>query len=293
MLAPLLNMVALTLVSRSSEESTGTTPSSSWGPISGRSSPDNLLGRVPDPGVQRARQAHLRPALGVRRLRGRHGLVNLVLSLIPLLLILVVTGFPLYATWAFLPVAVFITMLFSAGVSLLLFTFASRFSDVREMYIVIVQTWFFLTPIVYHPSIVPAKYRLVLWLNPLYYLVQIFRKPIYDGVLPSPRILDSLSISLVILVTGWVYFCHRADAWPTGLDRMSVIRLEKVSLRYRIPRERIGSFKEYAIRRIKRRLFFDEFEALRGSSFGGGGERSASSDETAPARARSCGSSRG
>jgi ABC-type polysaccharide/polyol phosphate transport system ATPase subunit len=42
-----------------------------------------------------------------------------------------------------------------------------------------------------------------------------------------------------------------------------VILLEKVSVRYRIPRERIGSLKEYAIRRLKRRLYFDEFEALR------------------------------
>lgn len=41
------------------------------------------------------------------------------------------------------------------------------------------------------------------------------------------------------------------------------IRVERVSVRYRIPRERIGSLKEYAIRRLKRRLFFDEFEALK------------------------------
>jgi len=44
---------------------------------------------------------------------------------------------------------------------------------------------------------------------------------------------------------------------------ISAILLEKVSVRYRIPRERIGSLKEYAIRRLKRRLHFDEFEALR------------------------------
>jgi ABC-type polysaccharide/polyol phosphate transport system ATPase subunit len=43
----------------------------------------------------------------------------------------------------------------------------------------------------------------------------------------------------------------------------AVILLEKASVRYRIPRERIGSLKEYAIRRLKRRLHFDEFEALR------------------------------
>jgi ABC-2 type transport system ATP-binding protein len=44
------------------------------------------------------------------------------------------------------------------------------------------------------------------------------------------------------------------------------ITLDRVSVRYRIPRERIGSLKEYAIRRLKRRLYFDEFEALRGVS---------------------------
>jgi ABC-type polysaccharide/polyol phosphate transport system ATPase subunit len=40
------------------------------------------------------------------------------------------------------------------------------------------------------------------------------------------------------------------------------IRLEGIVLRYRIPRERIFSFKEYAIRRIQRRVFYDDFTAL-------------------------------
>jgi ABC-type polysaccharide/polyol phosphate transport system ATPase subunit len=40
------------------------------------------------------------------------------------------------------------------------------------------------------------------------------------------------------------------------------IRLENVSVRYRVARERIGSLKEYAIRRVKRRVSYDEFEAL-------------------------------
>lgn len=42
----------------------------------------------------------------------------------------------------------------------------------------------------------------------------------------------------------------------------AAIRLEKVTLRYRIPRERIGSLKEYAIRRLKRQVAYDDFEAL-------------------------------
>jgi len=40
------------------------------------------------------------------------------------------------------------------------------------------------------------------------------------------------------------------------------IDLENVTLRYRIPRERIHSFKEWAIRWVQRRVVYDDFEAL-------------------------------
>jgi ABC-type polysaccharide/polyol phosphate transport system ATPase subunit len=46
------------------------------------------------------------------------------------------------------------------------------------------------------------------------------------------------------------------------------IRLEDVTVRYLVPREKIGSLKEYAIRRLKRSVFYDEFEAVRSVSFG-------------------------
>jgi homopolymeric O-antigen transport system ATP-binding protein len=42
------------------------------------------------------------------------------------------------------------------------------------------------------------------------------------------------------------------------------IRLEGVTMRYRVPRERIVSLKEYTIRRLKRRIVYDDFVALRG-----------------------------
>jgi ABC-type polysaccharide/polyol phosphate transport system ATPase subunit len=44
---------------------------------------------------------------------------------------------------------------------------------------------------------------------------------------------------------------------------MEAIRLEDVTLRYRVPRERIRSFKEYAIRKMTRRVVFDEKEAVK------------------------------
>jgi ABC-2 type transport system ATP-binding protein len=40
------------------------------------------------------------------------------------------------------------------------------------------------------------------------------------------------------------------------------IQLDHISVRYRLPRERIRSIKEYAIRRLKRSLVYDDFWAL-------------------------------
>lgn len=141
-------------------------------------------------------------------------LVNLVLSLVPLLGILAVTRFPLHATWLFLPVSILIGALFAAGVGLFLFSLASRFSDVREMYNAFIQVWFYLTPVVYHVSIVPVRYRIPIWLNPMYHLVQTFRDPIYGGTLPAARpLLVSLAFAAATFVSGWIYFCNRKDTF--------------------------------------------------------------------------------
>ncbi|HEY1252909.1 MAG TPA: ABC transporter permease [Thermoanaerobaculia bacterium] len=215
MLAPLLNMVALTLVFSSILKTAiqnypvyFMTGSIFWAFFSQTTSTAALQTTSSNELAKRMfvpRSVFIASAVG-------GGLVNLVLSLVPLILIIAVTGYPFHATWAFLPVSIFVIALFTAGISFLLFTVTSRFADVREMYTVLVQTWFFLTPIVYEPSIVPFRYRVLLSLNPMYHLIQVFRKPIYDGVLPSPTLLaGSLALSVAILVTGWVYFCHRAD----------------------------------------------------------------------------------
>ena len=215
MLAPLLNMVALTLVfSTILKQQIANYPvffmtgaifwaffSQTTSTAASQTQDSNEIAKR----IYIPRSVFVASAIGV-------GLVNLALSIVPLLIILMVTHFPIYTTWFFLPVAVAIETLFAAGVGLWLFTFASRFSDVREMYVVIVQTWFFLTPIVYHPAIVPPKFRFALWLNPLYYLVQTFRKPVYDGVLPSVALVAvSAGLALVVFVSGWIYFARRAE----------------------------------------------------------------------------------
>jgi len=139
-------------------------------------------------------------------------LVNLVLSLVPLLLIILATRFPIHLMWVYLPIPILMTVAFTAGVGLFVFTMASRFSDVKETYLVLLSTWFFLTPVVYTPLIVPMKYRIFVKLNPMTHLVEMFRRPLYGGILPS-RITFGLALlsSAVTLAVGWWFYASRNE----------------------------------------------------------------------------------
>jgi ABC-type polysaccharide/polyol phosphate export permease len=143
-------------------------------------------------------------------------LVNLLYTLLPLLGIIAATGHPIHATWLFLPVSIVTGILFTAGVGLVIFTLASRFVDVKETYAVLLGTWFFLTPIVYTPSILAPKYRFVVRLNPMTYLVEMFRAPIYDGWLPGRNtLLFSLLAGVAALVAGWLFYAWKIEDYGT------------------------------------------------------------------------------
>jgi ABC-2 type transport system permease protein len=141
------------------------------------------------------------------------GLVNLGLSLIPLLLIMLAVHKPIQWSILFLPISILFLTAFALGISLILSTMTVYFPDIKEMYQIIVQAWMYLTPIMYPSDILPEQYRYwMLHLNPMYYMIQMFRAPIYEGTLPAADILVPGSvIALLTLLVGWIYFANRAD----------------------------------------------------------------------------------
>jgi ABC-2 type transport system permease protein len=142
------------------------------------------------------------------------GLVNLAFSLIPLFLIMLVLGVPIRLTALFIPVPILLTALFTLGVSLLLSAGVVYFADLVPIYEVILTTWMYLTPIIYPLDIVPDQLVWMIRLNPIYYLVESFRKPIFEGVLPSGKIvLVACACALGCLALGWWVFCQRSDEY--------------------------------------------------------------------------------
>lgn len=141
------------------------------------------------------------------------GVVNLVLTIIPLIGILLFSGITLNASALFLPVAILILACFSLGFGLFISTFAVFFPDFSEMYQVALTAWMYLTPIIYPMSALdPNLQYWIKTVNPLYGLVNLFRLPLYDGRMPTwEEIWPSALISIVMLVIGWMVFARRSD----------------------------------------------------------------------------------
>lgn len=138
-------------------------------------------------------------------------LVNLALSLIPLAAVMAFTGAPLTPALLLLPIAVLAAFLFTFGISLILATLNVFYRDVRWFYDSILLLLFYMTPIIYPDKVVPERFRVVIHANPLTRLLELFRAPIYEGRMPSPReVLVGMGIGLVTLVAGWFVF-HRYE----------------------------------------------------------------------------------
>lgn len=140
------------------------------------------------------------------------GLVNLVLSLIPLLLLMIVTGAPIRAAILFLPVPILLTTLFALGLALFLSTLSVYFSDVVEMYQIVLTAWMYLTPIIYPKEALPTKYHWLLNFNPFYHLLEVFRAPLHVGVLAGPKTLGMAAlVAVASFLIGWWFFAGKAD----------------------------------------------------------------------------------
>ncbi len=140
------------------------------------------------------------------------GVVNLTLSLVPLLVVNLVIGIPLHFTLLLSPLAILMLAMFSLGVGLLISTIGIYYADVVEMYHIILTAWFYATPIMYPLSILGENTLMVVKLNPMLHLVELFRDLVFYGIIPPIHTwLLCLLLSAGTLVFGWLVFTGKAD----------------------------------------------------------------------------------
>ena len=134
-------------------------------------------------------------------------LVNFLLAMVPLLVLMLVLGHPIYWTVLALPVMLLPFLLVVVGISLLLATSNVFYDDTLHLTEVGMQAVYFLCPVLYHRDLLPAWLVKYLVLNPLFCEIEFIRGIFYDGVLPDPMTYGLNFIgALLVLITGlWVF----------------------------------------------------------------------------------------
>jgi ABC-2 type transport system permease protein len=139
-------------------------------------------------------------------------MINLFLSLIPLILIILVMGHPFHLTWLFLPIPLLALTLFTTGATFFFAAANVYYRDVAHILQVVLQVWFYVTPILYSIDIFPAHYRWLFRLNPLIFVLNGFRLSVYYGMLPTAQsVVASFACGLVALVIGFEVFRRSQD----------------------------------------------------------------------------------
>lgn len=139
-------------------------------------------------------------------------LVNLLISLIPLLLVTLLSGLVPTKAYLLVPFVLVCLAVFSLGVGLLLAAAMVFFRDVQFLWGVLSMIWMYLTPIFYPTSILPENIAWVVEVNPLYYFVTFARTCLMDGISPEPVVYVQCALmALGSLLVGALVFRRTQD----------------------------------------------------------------------------------
>jgi lipopolysaccharide transport system permease protein len=144
-------------------------------------------------------------------------LVNFLLALVVLFGALIVTRTPFSPYIWLLPVVILMQTCFILGVVFVLSTLNVFYRDTMMIMDVVMQAWFFLTPVFYPIAILPSSYeilgitvnvrRLMYILNPMASFVAAYRDLLYFGYRTNlDFFLRTAATSLIVLAFGYWFF---------------------------------------------------------------------------------------
>jgi lipopolysaccharide transport system permease protein len=124
--------------------------------------------------------------------------------------IAIVAGFLGYmpgAPWLLLPVLALVAALLGFGIGLICGVLNVFSRDIGQVMSIIIQLWFWLTPIVYPIGIIPSSFQWLVRLNPMTHITGAYQDIIVYGRVPDMLGLGATCVAgLVILVASYVLF---------------------------------------------------------------------------------------
>jgi len=140
------------------------------------------------------------------------GLVNFLISLIPLAVFVVIYQRPINWTLLFLPIALVILSAFTLGLGLFMSALAIFFADMVNIFGILLRLLLYLSGIFYYTEQLPEWLAWMVRLNPTYHMIRLFRDPIFEGILPRwESILYTGVWAILMFFLGYWFFTRRAD----------------------------------------------------------------------------------
>lgn len=124
---------------------------------------------------------------------------------------LLLVDYPLTAFWLMIPVIYALQCLFVYALGLLLAVLAVYLKDIQEIVAVVLQLWFWVTPIVYVLEILPDWVQQGMQLNPAFVLVDAYRTLIMRQQLPDAMPLLLFGLLALGVLTLALWLLHRTE----------------------------------------------------------------------------------
>ncbi len=139
-------------------------------------------------------------------------LLNYILLFFAMLAIFALLGhqFSLIMLWLF-PLT-FILVTFALGIGLTLGVLNVFLRDIGQVVPIILQIWFWFTPIVYPESIIPEKYQHLMNINPMYPIVNSYHKILVYNETPQLQELAPISVIALTILLISLFLFRRASA---------------------------------------------------------------------------------
>lgn len=112
-------------------------------------------------------------------------LVSNILLFIAILVVFTILGHEPTVQLLYLPLLVTLTISFSVGLGLILGVINVFVRDIGQITPILLQFWFWLTPIVYTIDMLPQHYKIFFMLNPLTSIVQAYQSVLVYGTMPN------------------------------------------------------------------------------------------------------------
>ncbi len=139
-------------------------------------------------------------------------MVNMLISLIPLLMVILISGLVPTKAYLLVPFVLICLLIFCLGVGLLLAAFMVFFRDTQFLWGVLSMIWMYLSAIFYPVSILPKNLIWILDVNPIYNFVLFARTCMIDGISPEPVLyVRCFLMAMGSLVIGAIVFRKTQD----------------------------------------------------------------------------------